>query len=240
MSNSDFWAGILLAIVSAASFGLIPLFAIPMMVNGMSPEKVALYRFGLAAGAMLSLLFIMKIKIGISLRRFWALAFLALFYFLDVLFFFLAFRYLASGLVATLEFAAPVFVLLIMIFFFHEKVSWQACFGTFLVLVGVWLLSGGMDSYPSDFGSDPFLGVIFSLLSALFLSFYYIGCQRGYIGDLNPLLMTFYLMLFGAFYSGMAVFVSGSWVLPLNWPNIIYGLLLALVTAIFSNYVAYR
>lgn len=238
MNNSRFWSGVLFALASACSFGLIPLFAVPLINNGISPEMAVFYRFGLAALAMPPILSFMKIPMKISIRQASKLALLALFYFLDVQLFFYAFKYLASGVVATLEFLAPVFVLLIMISFFHQKFHWQAAAATILALLGVWLLGGGMDMEitPTPDKTSLYTGVILALLSALFLAFYLIGCEIGHIDTLDSLTVTFYLMLFGAIYCGFVVIVSGKFALPDNLADLARAMSLALVTAIFSNW----
>ena len=44
--------GVLYAVVSSATFGLIPLFSIPLLQGGMSSPAILFYRFGLAAAMM--------------------------------------------------------------------------------------------------------------------------------------------------------------------------------------------
>lgn len=237
MNNSGFWTGVLCAAASAASFGLIPLFAVPLMRGGLSPQAAALFRFGLAALFLPPLLYLMKASLKISARRAGWLALLALFYFLDVQLFFLAFQYLASGLAAALEFMAPVFVLLIMVLFFHQKFQWRGALAALLALGGVCLMGGGSESSLSGItGGGFFTGVVLALLSAIFLAFYMIGCGMGGINELNPMVSTFYLMLFGSIYCGAFVLASGGFSLPQGPGGITRCVLLALVTAVFSNW----
>lgn len=243
MRNSTFWTGVLLGLASAASFGLIPLFASPLLRSGLSPETVAFYRFGLGALLICPILPLFGIKLKINRRKLLSLAILGLFYFLDVQFFFYAFQFLASGLVATLEFLAPVIVMAIMIFFFHQKFHWQAALACCLAIVGVWFLSGGMSGVEERFSqssnllssSSALFGVCLSLLAALFCALYIIGCDVANLRDLHPLQITFYILLFGALYCTLLACYGAGFSLPESWQDMTRAALLALVTAIFSN-----
>lgn len=236
MRGGEFWTGVICAMASAASFGMIPLFAVPLINSGVSPLAAVLCRFGLAALIMGPFLFLLGTPLRISARQALILALLALFYFLDVLLFFLAFKYLASGLAAALEFVAPVFVLLITTVFFHQKLSWQAAAAALLAILGVWLLGGGMESSPLHNHSEALKGAALALLSALFLAFYLIGWEIGGARNLDPAAATFYLMLFGSIYCAAPVLAAGDLALPDSPANIARAVLLALVTAIFSNW----
>lgn len=243
MDRLKFWTGILLALASASSFGLIPLFATPLIFSGIPPETVALYRFGLASILLYPIFPALRIPMKIGKKELLTLTLLSLCYFLDVQFFFYAFQYLASGLAATLEFLAPVFVMAIMIFFFHQKFRWQAALAILLALPGVWLLSGGMDTQMLEVAElspvHPFgargTGIFLSLLAALFYALYLTGCEVSKVNTLHPLLLTFYIMLFGSLYCLIAALWTHSFVLPASWPDIARAVLLALITAIFSN-----
>lgn len=243
MAQLKFWTGILLALASACSFGLIPLFATPLILSGIAPETVALYRFGLASIILYPTFKFMNIRMKIGARQLGTLALLALCYFLDVQFFFYAFQYLASGLVATLEFLAPVLVMAIMFFFFHQKFHWQAGLAALIALPGVWLLSGGMDTEMWELANSDSLthsaamgkGIMLSLLAALFYALYLTGCETSSANLLHPLLLTFYIMLFGTLYCLVTALWTDSVVMPGTLPDIARAVLLAVVTAIFSN-----
>lgn len=244
MKGLKFWTGILLALASACSFGMIPLFASPLILSGIPPETVALYRFGLAALLLYPVFPCLRVSMKIRKKQVLTLALLSLCYFLDVQFFFYAFQYLASGIVATLEFLAPVLVMAIMFFFFHHKFHWQSGLAALLALLGVWLLSGGMDAEIAECSDSCSLhlssatgtGIILSLLAALFYALYLTGCEASAINSLPPLLLTFYIMLFGALYCLVSALGTHSLVLPSTLADSARAILLAVVTAIFSNF----
>lgn len=235
----NFWIGIALALASSCSFGLIPLFAVPMLGSGLPPQMVAFYRFGFAALLLFPLILHKHYTLRLPPGKLLTLAMLALAYFLDVQLFFYAFQYLASGVVATLEFVAPVIVMGIMVFGFHQKFHWQGAFACVLAIVGVWLLSGDSAgtavSLELEDTSAVYTGVTLALLSALCCALYMVGCEVGGIGGLPPLLVTFYLMFFGSFYCAAVAIWSDVFALPGNWANLALALMLALVTAVLSN-----
>lgn len=230
--------GIALGLLASVAFGLIPLFTLPMLHAGVAPETAVLYRFGLGAILLAPLLPVLGIRLSISLQMAARLALLAFFYFLDVQFFFYAFRYLPSGIVATLEFLFPVFVMLIMIAGFGEKFRWPALVAMLLALPGIWLLSGasqGLGQLANAAPGQIWTGVVLSLLAALFNALYIAGCQIARVDSLNPLLATFYIMLFGAFCCVLLTGARGELRIMPDWQTFALALALALVTAVISN-----
>ena len=156
--------GFFLGLLSSATFGLIPLFTLPLLHAGVTAESALFYRFCIASITLWGLLAArgecFRAR-GVDLCK---LAGLSIMYMLAALLFFWAFSYLPSGVAATLQFLYPVMVMLIMIVFFHERFSWTIALSIVLAVSGVALLSGG----PSDGGrSISLLGVGMMLLSAL-------------------------------------------------------------------------
>ena len=68
------------AIVSAATFGTIPLFSLPVLSAGMPPSSLLVYRFGFACLFMLVVLIANKKSLCIGYGEGLRLAFLALLY----------------------------------------------------------------------------------------------------------------------------------------------------------------
>lgn len=110
--------GFFLGLFSSATFGLIPLFTLPLLHAGVTAETALFYRFLIATLTLGGLLaargerFRMR---GVDLCK---LAGMSVMYMLAALLFFWAFSYLPSGVAATLQFLYPVMVMLIMIVFF--------------------------------------------------------------------------------------------------------------------------
>lgn len=224
--------GFFLGLLSSATFGLIPLFTLPLLHAGVTAESALFYRFCIASITLWGLLgargecFRAR---GVDLCK---LAGLSIMYMLAALLFFWAFSYLPSGVAATLQFLYPVMVMLIMIVFFHERFSWTIALSIVLAVSGVALLSGG----PSDGGrSISLLGVGMMLLSALCNSLYIVGIQTARIPNMSGLVMTFYVMLFSAVLSLVNALCTGRFQALCSWRELGIAALLAVVTAVMSN-----
>lgn len=115
--------GFLYGLLSSASFGLIPMFTIPAMQQGMQFESILLYRFAFATLALGVILLIDGQSFRINRRDIPSLLLLAFFYLISAVFLFWGYKFMASGIATTLHFMYPVLTTLIMMLFFREKKS---------------------------------------------------------------------------------------------------------------------
>lgn len=225
--------GFLYGLLSSAAFGLIPLFSLPLLRAGISVQTALVYRFSIAALVLWPLLRLKGERFALRGIDLCKLAGLSLAYMVAVLFFFESFYHLPSGIAATIQFLYPVMVMLIMIAFFHERFYWNVGLAVALALAGVALLS--VAGPQTGAATVSFWGVCLGLLSGLSNGLYMIGLQVARIPNLSGLVMTFYIMAFGALIAMADGMVRGS----LQWldtgPELLSATLLALVTAVFSN-----
>lgn len=243
--NSDSRAvGYIFGLASSAAFGMIPLFTLPMMSGGVPAQTALVYRFVIASVVMLFILRLKGEKLSVPPLALCKLFFLSSMYLLAVALYFSALSFMSSGAVATIQFLYPVLVMLIMIGFFHERFFWHIGLAVVLAIVGVALLSLGPGLAPAlddgaaratrpPFGSDLFWGV---LLSGLCNGLYFIGIQVARLPKITGLAMTFYVMVFGSFFCFIYAIVSSSLVWITGWFDLFMALMLALVTAVFSNF----
>lgn len=224
-------SGFFLGLLGAVFFGFIPVFAIPLLRQGYSVETIALYRFGLAALALSPCLASSGQKL--SMRAASSAMAAGLFYFLDVIFFFHALKYLSGGIVATLEFLCPVFTVILMMLFFNEKFHWRTGFSILLAMTGVALIS--LSPASTGNSGDIWPGVTLSLLAALCNACYYVAFKWIDADRLDALATTFLVMLSCSMLCLGNGTLNGSlqWIAS-GWP-LLYAILLALVTAVLSN-----
>ena len=185
--------GFLLGIVSAVTYGMNPLFALPLYGRGMNVDSVLLFRYGLAA---VFLAFLMKrrgIPFSVPLRRHGgALVSLALLFAFSSLCLFLSYRYMDAGIASTLLFVYPVMVAVLMALFYKERLTLFTLCCIALSLCGVGLLAQGSGGVPLSLA-----GICLVLLSALLYAVYMIRLDHSAVSHYPVLKLTFYCLLLG-------------------------------------------
>ena len=115
--------GFVLALISSAAFGLIPLFSLPLLHSGLSADCVLFYRFLFASISLGLILVLRQERLAAPARDLGLLALFSVLYALAALLMIWGLLYLSGGVTATLQFLYPLMVMLIMTIFFHEKFS---------------------------------------------------------------------------------------------------------------------
>ena len=222
--------GFLLALLSSAAFGLIPLFSLPLLHDGMSPECVLFYRFLFGALAILPMPVLRHERLAAPPRELLRLALFSIMYALAALLMFQGFHYLPSGVASTLQFLYPLMVMIIMILFFHEKPSLITVCSVLLAILGVFLLSGGEGE-----GTVSLKGIVLLLVSALCNAVYICGLHVARIRSISGLSITFWVLFFGMAASLANAVASGTFQWLHSWEELALAVLLAVVTAAISN-----
>lgn len=232
--NKNTIIGFLFGILSSSTFGLIPLFTLPLIAAGLQFPSILLYRFILACLVLLSLLLIKGVSLRLTPKEIKGLALLALLYDISSLFLFWGFHLISSGVAVAIHFIYPVFTTLLMMIFFKEKKSFWRIFAILTAILGVALLSiNGGDTQLSIWG------IIIVLISGFGYGAYLVALNQLNL-KMNPLKLTFYVFLFG----GLILFIgiSGfSEVQPIpSWQSFGFLSLLAIVPTILSNLALIR
>lgn len=152
---------------SAASYGLIPLFALPLKQENIAFDSVLFYRF-LFTSLMIALYMRWKKE---SLKVRWdevpALVVLGVTFAFSSYLLFVGYDYMAAGVASVILFTYPVFVAVIMGVFFKERITWVTCMAILLSLIGVFLLNKNENGIPVSAA-----GVMLVLLGALCYALY--------------------------------------------------------------------
>jgi drug/metabolite transporter (DMT)-like permease len=224
--------GFICAVASAMSFGLIPLFALPVMHSGMDFISVLIYRFGISCICLLPILIISHKSLKISFREIWQTALLAILYCCSATFLFWSYRYMSSGKATTLHFMYPVFTSLLMTLFLHEHFSWRTFFSIIIAVTGVAFIA---DEHTTN--SDiPLTGLIIVLSSGLYYAIYLVIINQMKARNMGSLKLTFYVMLFGLIILILIAEVFGNGVAKVTTSTDgIHLILLALIPTVLSN-----
>ncbi len=223
--------GAIQAIFASIFFGFIPFFTIPLYELGFTSDLTLFYRFGTACLIMGVILLIKRQSFAITRSSLYSLALHGTNYFLIALFLFLALSTSDSGIVTTIFYTNPVFVLVLSVFFFKERLELYKLVLILCTSFGVAMLSGVLTSQVNI----SVQGMIFSLLAGLGYAFYIILLMKFPASDLNRDVFSFYLFLFGALSSGIYTAFSGNMFFPTEfkaWYNIFGS---AFITGVVSN-----
>lgn len=185
--------GILNGVIASVSYGMNPLFALPLYAQGIEVNSVLFYRYFFAVVIyFLWLKCVKKISLKIAKSELVPLFFLGIFFSLSSLTLFESFHYIEAGIACTILFIYPVIVALIMAIFFKEKITKTVVSAIFLTSIGIALLyKGKPDSVLS------LKGVAIVLASAFLYAFYIVGVKSiKAIKSMNSAKLSFYVMLF--------------------------------------------
>ena len=213
--------GVLYAVVSSATFGLIPLFSIPLLQGGMSSPAILFYRFGLAAAMMGLIALATRRPLRITWPQTGTLLLLGAMYSVTALGLLRSYTYIPSSVATTINFLYPLGVAIVMTLFFREKNSVWLLVAILISLVGVALLSWGESAVRRA--------------TVLTYTIYIVGVKKSRISRLDPMIQAFYVLLFSAcFFLVYALSTTGA-PLPGKWHLWQNLLLLALVPTVVSN-----
>ena len=190
--------GLIYGVISSATFGLIPLFALPAIRNGIGVDSVMFYRFGISALVLGLWLVIRRYDLRISGRELFTLAGLGIFYAMTALLLTTSYLYIPSGIATTIHFLYPVVVTTVMILFFKDKVSVPVIGATLMAILGVYLLSNNGTA-----GTVSLKGLLLVLTTVVTYALYIVGVNKSCVHRMDGLKLTFYVLLAGAMVFGL-------------------------------------
>ena len=144
--TNDRLKGFTYGALAAASYGLNPLFALPLYGAGMKVDSVLFYRYFFAIVMLGILMKVKKQSFALKKTDILPLAVMGLLFSFSSLFLFESYNYMDAGIASTILFVYPVMVAIIMAIFFHEKVSFITMFSIALAFTGISLLYEGGES----------------------------------------------------------------------------------------------
>lgn len=189
-------------IITGITYGLNPLFGMPLINNGAAVESILFFRYAFAVVILGAFLWLTKQSFKITAKQAGVLLVLGLLYTSSSIFLFEAYNYIASGLATTLIFLYPVLVAIIMVFL-GVVPSWPVWLAIAATFGGVLVMTqgGGGEAI------NP-IGVLLSLGSALVYALFIVIINRSKaIAEISNTLLTFYALTVGAVvFLGMSLF----------------------------------
>ena len=222
--------GFVNGIVSSATFGMIPLFSLPVLGAGMMFTSVLSYRF-LFATVFLAITLLIK---GESLKIDWKdlgrLLLLAVFYIVSSVFLMWGYDYMSSGVATTIHFMYPVITTVIMMVFFKEKKSFWRILAVIMAIVGV-----GFLSHTGTGVRLSAVGVLIVLVSSIGYALYLVAIGQMKKLKVKGMKLTFYVFLLSTIILWAGMLITGK-IQPIQNGNMLINLLLlALIPTVVSN-----
>ncbi|MEO4794109.1 DMT family transporter [Bacteroides uniformis] len=222
--------GYILGSIAAATYGMNPLFALPLYKTGMDPDSVLFFRYLFAIPLLGIMIKARGRTFKIQRKETFPLIIMGLLVALSSLTLFQSYNYMAAGIASTLLFVYPIMVALIMAFAFKEKLALQTIVCMLLALGGIGLL------YKSEDGSTlSLIGTLLVFASALSYAIYIVGINQTTLKNVATLKVTFYVLLFGLSLFAARLLYSGVLNTPDQW--YLWGNLLAL--AVFPTAISF-
>ena len=207
--------GYLAGIISGITYGMNPLFGVPVINKGLDVNSLLFYRYGVATLLMLVYMLIAKRQIRISWKQFGLMTLLGVLFTGCSITLFEAYKFIPSGIATSILYVYPIMVALIMMFF-KQYPSWQTWVSIFAGVAGAVLLS-----LKGDGGFIDWRGIVLVVASGLcYTLFIVIVNLSKQVKAIPNLTLTFYcfmigtVMLFALLKFGLrlnAVPDAGSW-----------------------------
>ena len=186
--------GFLFAALSAATFGLIPLYANQAILDGVSNETILAYRYGIAGAVYAAWLLLRRVDMRLSRGELREVVLVGVgCYGVTAFFLMLSYRYMPTGVATAIHYFYPVVVALLMGAVYRERLAPAVKAGISLAIVGVGLLSWTP-------GEVDWRGLAFVLASTVTYGSYIVALNRPTLRRMNPDVLTCYAFLFTALF----------------------------------------
>lgn len=183
-------SGLFYAIISSATFGLIPLFTVPSINSGVAVNTVVFARFFISFVAMGIVMLLKGKSFKISKNDYKTLCWLSFFYASTSILLTLSYLYIPSGMATTIHFLYPVLVTLIMILLFKESGNGIVYTAIFLAVMGVAFLG-----HSDTGGSINTIGLTLALITVCTYATYIVGVRKSKVHEMDSFKMTFYILM---------------------------------------------
>lgn len=197
--------------IAACTYGMNPLFALPLYSQGMDANSVLLLRYVIGILIMAAMVTGRKQPFSLPRRAVGPVAILGLLMGFSSLLLFESYNYMAAGIASTMLFVYPLMVALIMTCVFHEKLSWTTILCIAVAFAGILCLYKGEDG-----ATLSAVGTLMVMLSALSYAIYLVWINRGELNRIPTVTLTLYVLLFGSLIFIANALFHQSMSLPVN------------------------
>ncbi len=196
--------GCIFGAAAASSYGLNPLFALPLYGVGLTPADALLWRYLFAIVILWIMVKLRGQRLAVPRRTLLPLFALGLIMGLSSLTLFQSYEYRDVGIASTLLFVYPLMVAVLMAIFFRQRITPLTMVCIAVAMGGIALLNRGADGKPLSLA-----GVALVMVSALSYAIYLVWVNVKAFARIPTLVLTFYVIL-----SGSLIFIARSMMQP--------------------------
>lgn len=228
---NPYYFGVILVIISATGFALMPIFTIYAYQDGTDTLSLLFIRFFLASLVFFVILLWRRISIRLNPAQLLRLILLgSVFYTVQATLYFSSLHFLPAATVTLLMYIYPALVALFSFWFNKEPLNKNLLLALVVSFIGLGLVLG------SSFQTINKFGAALALISALIYAVYIMVSSR-VIKEISPLVTSTFVTLFASF----SILIAGITTQRINfdftaqaWAAIIGIILFSTVTAIFG------
>ena len=184
--------GYLWGAIAAATYGLNPLFALPLYGVGLDPDSVLFFRYLFSLPILALMIKLRGRNFKLQRKEILPVALMGFLFAISSLTLFQSYNHMAAGIASTLLFVYPIMVALIMAVCFKEKLTWTTALCIVLALSGIALLYRGEDG-----DTLSLVGVALVMISSLSYAIYIVSVNRPILKNIATLKLMFYGLAFG-------------------------------------------
>lgn len=189
--NNIRW-GYLAGVISGVTYGMNPLFGVPVLQKGMDVNSLLFYRYGMSVVLMLAFMLLKGKSLKINMKQFFMMSIAGALFTLCSITLFMSYKYIPSGIATSVLYVYPIMVALIMMFF-GQRPNWQTWVSIFAGVLGAVFLS-----FNGKGGLIDWRGIVWVVISGLcYTMFIIIVNQSKEVKALPNLTLTFYCFLIG-------------------------------------------
>lgn len=223
--------GLIAGILAPMSFGFMPLFTMPLIRAGMGTSLILTYRFAIAAAILLFILLLRKKSLRLSRKNLLLVIILGLIYVWSAAGVQIGYRFMPTGISTVIHFTYPIWVIVIMLFFYKQRPAPITLVAIILAILGVAFLVG-------VFGSSqkiPAEGFYIVASTGLAYAIYLVIMSKNEINREDPVKVSFYVMTIAAIgFMLISLSIGGIDPVPGRYEAICM-LLLCLVSTVIAN-----
>ncbi len=201
--------GMILSITSAICFGLVPLFTKIVLSMNYDVIAIGFFRFlglGIFSACMIK---IKKVPLKLDVSILPSIALDSFFQVLTLILLSTSYLFIPTGNATSLHFMYPIFVFLILYFYYKNHFSRVQWIALILSILGILFFI--------DFGNmNNGIGMLIAIVSGLTYAIYMVILDKQGLAALNPFVLAFYACIMEVIVLGIIGIASGSFSVTVN------------------------